>query len=248
MSYLIDQSEQYLGNDYWKWSAWIVADKSELARVDKVVWLLHPTFKQTRVTSTSRETKFRLDSAGWGTFPLRAELHLSDAGTLVIRRNLKLTYPASEGTLEAVSRGIEAAPSSAPESPTAPLRQKLFLSFASEDAREADALRLSLSNLGIDVVDASATPAGMPLNAGVRKLIRESDAVVAMFGSSYASPNVVDEIKIAQVDDKPTIALTRGSLSLPESLFPDLPVMDLGADAGASASLVSNYLDKLDLG
>jgi hypothetical protein len=40
----IHQSEQYVGDNYWKWSVWIEGPSEELDAVEFVEWQLHPTF------------------------------------------------------------------------------------------------------------------------------------------------------------------------------------------------------------
>lgn len=93
MKYKIGQDFDYVGNDYWRWSAWIDAEDAQLDRVTQVVWILHPTFRNPRVASTDRAQKFMLKTAGWGTFRLRAEIKLDNGESVSVSKNLKLEYP-----------------------------------------------------------------------------------------------------------------------------------------------------------
>ncbi len=68
MSYRIGQDYEYVGKDYWRWSAWIEADGAELDNVKQVVWILHPSFKEPRRVTKERASKFRLQTAGWAYF------------------------------------------------------------------------------------------------------------------------------------------------------------------------------------
>ena len=69
MSYRIAQDFEYVGNDYWRWSAWIEGSDAELDKVKEVVWILHPSFSQPRVVSKQPSDKFRLKTGGLGYFP-----------------------------------------------------------------------------------------------------------------------------------------------------------------------------------
>jgi len=39
----IAQDFEYIGNDYWRWRAWIEGKPSDLDAIEKVTWFLHPT-------------------------------------------------------------------------------------------------------------------------------------------------------------------------------------------------------------
>jgi len=55
--------------------------KSAKSKIEKVVYHLHPTFKNpTRVVSTS-ENDFLLKTNGWGEFVIKAEVYLSNSST-----------------------------------------------------------------------------------------------------------------------------------------------------------------------
>jgi transcription initiation factor IIF auxiliary subunit len=43
----------------------------------------------------TRQNEFKLESAGWGTFRIHAQIHLKDGGTLKLHHDLVLTYPDS---------------------------------------------------------------------------------------------------------------------------------------------------------
>ncbi|MFE0025883.1 pYEATS domain-containing protein [Amycolatopsis sp. NPDC059021] len=56
-------------------------EDSDLDRVTKVVYYLHPTFYDPIRTVTDRATKFELTTAAWGMFALRADVHLDGQPT-----------------------------------------------------------------------------------------------------------------------------------------------------------------------
>ena len=69
----IAQDQHYQGEDWWNWSVWVDAPPNELERVERVIWRLHPTFPEPVREHRNRADKFRLESAGWGTFHVRAD-------------------------------------------------------------------------------------------------------------------------------------------------------------------------------
>ena len=92
----IAQSEDYQGGDWWKWSVWLEAPDEDLDGVEKVVWQLHPTFPEPIQERTDRTSKFRLDTSGWGTFLVQAEVHKKDGKKIKLKHELVLYYPEDE--------------------------------------------------------------------------------------------------------------------------------------------------------
>lgn len=93
----IRQSEKYEpsddGQDWWAWAVWVDGPDDVLDRVAWVQWTLHPTFPNPTQTVTDRATKFRLDTGGWGVFPIVAHVHLKDGTRFKLRHQLQLHYP-----------------------------------------------------------------------------------------------------------------------------------------------------------
>ncbi|MHB6904853.1 pYEATS domain-containing protein [Streptomyces sp. DB-54] len=52
---------------------------SDLDRVVKVIYHLHPTFRDPDRTIRNRATSFELTTAGWGTFNLTADVYVKDS-------------------------------------------------------------------------------------------------------------------------------------------------------------------------
>jgi hypothetical protein len=198
MSYQIAQDFEYAGNDYWRWWAWIDAEQTELDEVKEVVWILHPSFKQSRVIATDRANNFRLQTAGWGTFLLRAEVVLRDGEKRLLRRNLRLEYPES----------TPARPRSGPTEAAAPERPLIvFLSYSTEDSRAAAKVREGLTKAGLDVLDQTRIDAGEVWSDALKRMISQADAVVGLVGEDEISPWVSAEIKAAVASEKPAFAL-----------------------------------------
>ena len=99
MALSIQQEARYLDHDYWKWSVWLEGAPEELDDVERVVYILHPTFHDPVREVRDRATKFRLDTAGWGTFTIRAKAIHRDGRETALRHDLVLLYPDGTPTL-----------------------------------------------------------------------------------------------------------------------------------------------------
>lgn len=242
MSYRIAQSEEYLGRDYWNWSAWIEATPDELDQLEVVIWILHPSFSPSRVESRSRDTQFRLSTSGWGTFRLRAELHCKGRDPLSISRNLRLTYPDNQEPNESASTRLSSAPRKRSEGNNSPT---VFLSYSSEDESQALQVRQAMERLGARVLDARSISADVPFDAAIRKMIRESDAVMSVIGSDYASPYVLTEMKVAAAEEKPTITLLPENVGWPSGLSRGAQVLRIGKDSIPMESRLAGFIGNL---
>lgn len=95
----IEQSQEYLGNDRWRWSVWLSGPQEALDAVDHVLYILHPTFHQPVRRIGDRSTNFRLDTSGWGTFKLHAKVVYRDGQEAPLEHDLVLLYPDGTPTL-----------------------------------------------------------------------------------------------------------------------------------------------------
>ena len=98
MAIRIAQDFKYQGDDWWKWWVWVEGNEEELGEIDYVVYKLHPTFPSPVRKIADRSTKFRLETAGWGTFQLYAKVVLKDTSVVNLEHYLELEYPDDEGT------------------------------------------------------------------------------------------------------------------------------------------------------
>src|SRR5258708_32948051 len=92
----IEQSEKYEGDDWWSWSVWVVGPKSDLDEVDFVEYTLHPTFRDPVRTVRTRKNGFKLDTGGWGVFPIYARVGRKDGGVIRLGHQLQLAYPGGK--------------------------------------------------------------------------------------------------------------------------------------------------------
>jgi transcription initiation factor IIF auxiliary subunit len=89
----IRQSAKYAGNDWWDWSVWLEGTDAALDAVSYVEWRLHPTFPDPVRRVTNRQSKFRLDTGGWGTFVIQSVIYMKTGSPERLRHELQLQYP-----------------------------------------------------------------------------------------------------------------------------------------------------------
>jgi hypothetical protein len=227
MTYRIAQDYEYVGKDYWRWSAWIEGDDAELDSVKQVLWILHPSFKEARRVTSDRAKKFRLQTAGWGIFMLRAEVELKDGKKKSLRRQLRLEYPEPSTTESSPSRsGAASVPM-----PT------VYLSYSTEDSRAAAKLRSGLETAGLQVFDQTRLASGEPWSEALQRMMSQSDAVVGLVGEDDISSLVSSDIQAAIASAKPTFAvITTGAASI--TLPQDVHILQGGVDGFDPARIV----------
>lgn len=81
-------------------NVWLDGSPEELDQIDHVMYILHPTFQKPVREIRDRASRFRLETAGWGTFTILAKTFYKDGRELVLKHDLKLLYP--DGTPTAV--------------------------------------------------------------------------------------------------------------------------------------------------
>ena len=89
----IRQDFKYQGENWWKWWAWIDGSSTELDKIELVTWMLHPTFHVPVRESLDRESKFKIETEGWGIFTLKAKIKLKDGSFKRLEHELVLEYP-----------------------------------------------------------------------------------------------------------------------------------------------------------
>lgn len=99
MALSIQQSQEYLGKDRWRWSVWLDGTPQELDSVDHVVYILDSTFHNPVRPVSDRTTNFRLDTSGWGTFTLHANVVDRNRQETTLHHTLVLLYPDGKPTL-----------------------------------------------------------------------------------------------------------------------------------------------------
>jgi hypothetical protein len=201
MSYRIAQDFEYTGKDYWRWSAWIEASDAELDRVREVTWILHPSFSPPRVVTEQRSGKFRLETAGWGTFLLRAEVLLDGGEELPLKHTLRLEYPDTSDKKSLASSAI-------------PQRPALYLSYSTKDLRLATRLRTGLEEAGWEVLDQTQIGSGGSSSEVLMSTMANATAVVGLVCDDEISPWVGLEIGAAVASGKKVLLLVAAGASI----------------------------------
>jgi transcription initiation factor IIF auxiliary subunit len=96
----IEQSEKYEGEDWWLWSVWVDGPKRDLDAVDLVEYTLHHSFRDPVRTVRTRHNGFKLETEGWGVFPIYARVCKKDKSVIRLKHQLKLTYPDGKPNLK----------------------------------------------------------------------------------------------------------------------------------------------------
>jgi transcription initiation factor IIF auxiliary subunit len=94
----MEQGFKYQGDDYWDWWVWIEGAPQELDQIERVIYILHPTFPSPVREVKDRSTKFRLQTAGWGVFQIRATVRHKDGKETPLTHSLRLEYPSQAPT------------------------------------------------------------------------------------------------------------------------------------------------------
>jgi transcription initiation factor IIF auxiliary subunit len=78
---------------------WLDGAPEELDSVDHVSYILDSTFHNPVRLIADRSTNFRLDTSGWGTFTIHANVAHKNGSEAILKHNLVLLYPSGEATL-----------------------------------------------------------------------------------------------------------------------------------------------------
>jgi transcription initiation factor IIF auxiliary subunit len=93
-SFRIKQSSKYIDDGYWDWSVWIESKEPEkLDKIVSVTYHLHHTFPDPVRVVKDRDSKFRLDTSGWGEFIIYIVIKLKGEYVIELEHYLKLSEP-----------------------------------------------------------------------------------------------------------------------------------------------------------
>ena len=91
----LNNSWEYQEDDWWDWSAYLTG--KDLDTVKSVEYILHPTFENPVRTVRNRSSGFKMDTNGWGTFPLKAIVHLNDGKEILLKHEIVLRKSPPKG-------------------------------------------------------------------------------------------------------------------------------------------------------
>ena len=157
MAYEIEQSHKKdpKKESYWNWSIWIKAPKEEMQKIDKVVYILHPTFTNRVRETKSIKTKFKLKSSGWGEFTIYIQIYFKEGqDPLYLTHDLKLF--------------------SIPEEK----KKKIFISSNLSDKKEVEQLVKELDTSKVEITSADDSVSGSNFSNNTFDALEDSDALV----------------------------------------------------------------------
>lgn len=86
------------GGEHYHIGVWLEADtETEMDRVTRVEYLLHPTFPNPNRSSANRKNDFSITFWAWGAFEIVATVHLADGETEQVRHRMDISLPADTG-------------------------------------------------------------------------------------------------------------------------------------------------------
>lgn len=86
------------GREHYHIGVWLEGPDEELNRVQKVDYLLHPTFRKRERTSADHDNNFSITFWTWGMFPIQATITFKDGSTEQRSYYLSYELPADSGT------------------------------------------------------------------------------------------------------------------------------------------------------
>jgi len=154
------------GEDWWGWSVWVEGPSEALDEIEAVTYRLHPTFPKPIRRVTDRDSKFRLQSAGWGEFSIQATVFTKSRDKLFLERWLQL---GEETQLESTSE-------------QRPI--KVYIAHGLVDAPLVHELTELLAAQGLEVIriDRDLTP-GQAIEEVLDTHLRAADAVIPIFSN-----------------------------------------------------------------
>jgi hypothetical protein len=191
MNLRISQEASY-ADKRWDWSVWIDGSDVELDQVESVEWVLHPTFPEPIVLVNERQSKFRLDSFGWGEFEINAHVTAKDGHKQHLKHWLRLPESHDNFIHSTTDR-----------------KSAVFISASIADADWEDAVRDALTRRGFHVLTASDLPAGVPADTAISSMLDKATSVVAIFGNK-SGPWTEREVMTAMEKDVSVVPLAVG--------------------------------------
>lgn len=230
MNIQVKQQAVYARKNWWTWAVWIEGPDDVLDAINFVEYTLHPTFPNPVRVQKDRSTKFRLESAGWGSFTIYAAVHRKDGDVVKLQHRLVLSYPDQEAL--PLSRDVALATTT------------LYLLNSSADTPFANVLGKVLKEHGFNVL----TPNDFNL-AGVASLMKvadQADMALVVF-SERTSELIYRDIRHLMKLNLKVLLLTLGSSSNIPTDFGGLFSIPIGdtSDLQAAATDVAERISKV---
>jgi hypothetical protein len=224
---------------WWHWTVWVEAPGDVLRQIKSVRYTLHPTFPDPVKVQTDRESKFRLEGAGWGEFEIHAELSMKDGSTRDLDRWLTFadTEASPAGAETARPRPVRRAGGRRGDD-VAGRRGRVFVAHSISDGPFVRDLTARLADRGIQAVTDADVPGGVPLEHWLERTIAGSDAVVVML-CDVPGASVLSEARVAIRARRPIIPVLRGTGAVLPNELRDYQAVHIPKDDQAAESLAS---------
>jgi transcription initiation factor IIF auxiliary subunit len=197
----LKNSSAWQGGDRWKWSVWVEGKPETIEQIDRVEYLLHPTFPNPLRVITNPASNFRLDSKGWGEFMVHAKVITKRGHTIELNHWVRLSDSASTD-----------------EKDTEAVKPSVFLAYSKADYPLAAQLSRFLEARGLEVFTENQIKPGEPINLAIKSLIGRADAVLALIAEEPSSW-VLNEISEAEKQQIPIVPMLLGKETvLPPSI------------------------------
>jgi transcription initiation factor IIF auxiliary subunit len=228
----LKNSSAWQGKDRWKWSVWVDGKQESIEEIDRVEYILHPTFPDPVRLVTNRASNFKLESKGWGEFMIHANVLTKSGRTLRLNHWLKLSGGES----------LDERQSEKKEKPS------VFLAYSKADYPLAAELSRFLETRGLEVLSESQLKSDEPIMPAVRSLISRADAVLALIAQEPSSW-VLNEISEAEKQQIPIVPLLLGKDTLLPTSIASRQVLRVENphDSREAQSVIETELSKLNL-
>jgi hypothetical protein len=214
MTVKIAQEAKPQDKTYWQWSVWLEGTNDELDDVEEVIWKLHPTFVNPVQRVTSRKTKFKLSTSGWGEFQVVAEVRRKRGKNQKLRHWLRFAESSADAGTGAKRKSAPAKASKKIKGRFSGPKPKVFISYTRENAQLAGYLTKMLEGHDVEVSRDLDVKPGMDVHRWISQAIVESDAMVVLVPAhetSWANLEIKTamsaEVNIIPVVSDPSVKL-----------------------------------------
>jgi hypothetical protein len=234
----LQQSSEYVRQDWWNWSVWVEAPANVLRQIEYVNYKLHSTFKDPIRHQTNSQEKFMLKSNGWGEFTIHAEIKPKDGSAFKKSLWLTLEYPQPGKAMKTASSSIKKADRHA----------TVFLSAGLSELRMSNALAEALRENSIEVLKADELPPDLPWDVAISEIVKNADLMVLLL-SDRPTSSTIREIYSAK-DRKPPLpilpVLIRPWATLPDILTDTQPInLKEPESDGIAANVAMQIVDRI---
>jgi hypothetical protein len=225
-------SAKWHGGERWGWDVWVEAPPDRLQQIEKVEYILHPTFPQRVRQVSDRESNFKLSGRGWGEFMIHANALLKNGETLQLNHWLTLEDSGEQGLARS----------------TGTYKPAVFLSYSRADYPVAAQLEKFFAQRGLHVISDQEIDAGASMESAIRGMLSKVDAVVVLLADEPGRW-VLLELKVAIMQQLPIVPILLGKEAVLPQIISDRDALRIENPEDQSELLraVEQELEKLNI-